>query len=344
MRIFPVMKADYYKGWGKSEIVDAPPSAQFAPDRKLSAGDAVTGGIGIPAFLDANPGSGEAVAYPEGAQVVAKRDVLGPSPIGKTEDAAIEDPKAALAASERNLAVSLGYDAVVNISSAFGQWIDDFQWEKLGDLFADKGAREEPFSGFFIGPDHITRAEVTQWGWPQPTPRHNIPIHLRLQPVINVASDGRSANLTTRLFSISASYDKAGSFSGAMYPNDQAVLTNGVWKLWNVAIDEFYYRSETYEGGWARVKEPDPALTAVKRPNVLLTAYPPDIPISALGQREDGFDGGTGTPIEWPAIKPLWFSYKNPVSGRVPEHYWPDCVTCKFAPYTSFSANGYISP
>ena len=28
----------------------------------------------------------------------------------------------------------------------------------------------------------------------------------------------------------------------------------------------------------------------------------------------------------------MWFHYKNPVSGRVPENYWPDCVPCTQCP------------
>ena len=33
--------------------------------------------------------------------------------------------------------------------------------------------------------------------------------------------------------------------------------------------------------------------------------------------------------IVWPDIKPMWFSYKNPVSGRVPPLYCPDLETCE---------------
>ena len=33
--------------------------------------------------------------------------------------------------------------------------------------------------------------------------------------------------------------------------------------------------------------------------------------------------------IVWPDIKPMWFSYRNPVSGRVPPLYCPDLKTCE---------------
>ena len=48
--------------------------------------------------------------------------------------------------------------------------------------------------------------------------------------------------------------------------------------------------------------------------------------------------------IAWPGILPMWFHYKNPVSGRVPEHYWPDCVPCLQYPETSMKNHGYLLP
>ena len=43
----------------------------------------------------------------------------------------------------------------------------------------------------------------------------------------------------------------------------------------------------------------------------------------------------------YPSAVPMWFHYVNPVSGRVPEYYWPDCATCAAFPETSLEANGY---
>ncbi len=72
--------------------------------------------------------------------------------------------------------------------------------------------------------------------------------------------------------------------------------------------------------------------------------FPPDIPDSALGKRKEGFIGGPGKPINWPDIMPMWFHYKNPVSGRVPELYWPICGTCEVRPDTSMDQHGYTLP
>ena len=56
------------------------------------------------------------------------------------------------------------------------------------------------------------------------------------------------------------------------------------------------------------------------------------------------FAGGTGETVRWPGILNMWFHYKNPVSGRVPERYWPNCGTCEYAPDTSMDKHGYMLP
>jgi hypothetical protein len=340
MRLYPKMKADYFQGWAKSRGVDPPPAAAFAPDRPAGARSPDV--ARIPVFSYPHPVTGRTVRYPAGVQVEGAAPTIraAAAPALAVDDAAIAD-------AERRLAIAKGYDAVENVSSAFGNFVDDFEWRQLGLMFAKKGAREMPFAGFYIGPERITRAETTKWGPGRRTPRTSIPIHLRIQPLIEVSQDGRSATYRTRLFSIGSSLERAGSFGGGMYPNDQAVLEDGVWKLWNVAIDEFYYNSAGYAGGWARMKED----TAERKPDMLLTAFPPDIPLTVLGKRQQAFRPGTtefnpavslGPMVpSFPSVGPMWFQYKNPVSGRVPPYYWPDCVTCLADPRTDLTNNGY---
>jgi hypothetical protein len=127
-----------------------------------------------------------------------------------------------------------------------------------------------------------------------------------------------------------------------MYPNDQAVLENGIWRLWSVTIDEHYFHSPSWQGGWAAAE--DQPEGEQPPPSKLLTAYPPDILLTDLGRREEGFRGGTGTPVAWPGILPMWFHYRNPVSGRMPERYWPDCVPSEARPETRMTAHGYQMP
>jgi hypothetical protein len=40
----------------------------------------------------------------------------------------------------------------------------------------------------------------------------------------------------------------------------------------------------------------------------------------------------------------MWFNYRNPVSGRTPPNYLPDCVPCEALPDARMTAHGYQMP
>src|SRR5690606_20142759 len=105
---------------------------------------------------------------------------------------------ARLADARRRLARSSAYDGVVNVSSAYGYYLDDFQWMELASIFAKDGNKHSPFAGFYLGQDRIRAAATAMYGEP-PATRPGISFHWRFQPVIHVSHDGRSANLRTRL-------------------------------------------------------------------------------------------------------------------------------------------------
>jgi len=335
MRAFPLIKTDFYQGWAKSRLVDIAPD----PDRPTPAADRTSGEtMLIPAFFQSNPVTGNKIAAPAGMRIGGGNLLpAGRAPVASAEIGAAA-LQAALADARRKLAVAIGYDSVENLACALGNGIDDYQWESLGLLFAQKGMRQMPNSGFYTGPAKLTRAETERNGGPN-SPRTTLGPHVMVQPVIDVAPDGRSAKYRVRLFQMSSSHtsvNRPGSVSGGMYPNNQAVLENGVWKIWSVAIDEFYWQGNLIDG-WSRQGAGAGTGPRPDRPDSLK----PDIHVNQLGKREETFGGGPGTVINWPDIKPMWFHYKNPVSGREPSHYWPDCATCVFAPNTSMKQNGY---
>ena len=327
MRIFPRMKADYDKGWAASSVVDPPPSDASAPDLPSPSERSPQHSRAIPVFSFPNPGDGTQIHLPPGTMPVGG-DRLRPPPMPRASAVS-----ASLADAAHGLAIAQARDAVENISSAFGFYLDDFQWQPYVELFSPGGRREKTCCGFYIGRDHIFRAEALSYG-PMPIPRDGIRLHTRLQPVIDVAADGKSAYLRTRMLLYYANSTKAGAWNSGMYPNESAVLDHGVWKM-NVGggIDETYFMSPSYRQGWAHpTLGADPMAaaaaagpTAPRGPRV---DFPPDIPISALGRRGEGFARGLPNYISWPQIKPMWFHYRNPVSGRVPANYCPDITTC----------------
>jgi hypothetical protein len=238
---------------------------------------------------------------------------------------------------------------VENISSAYGDYLDDLQSPELAALFAADGFKVSAFAGYYVGAEKIARAARLVFG-PPPVTRPGISYHWRIQPVIAIAEDGRSANLRVRLFQPRTSKEVsrrgdfyAAGFHGGMY-HDQAVrAADGTWQMWNLSLDEPYFFSTDWKGGWSAARDPTPG-AAKPRPSPLLAQFPPDVPYAALGRRLEHFRGGTGTPIEWPGILPMWFEYRNPVSGRTPEHYMPDCVPCDYAPQLSMTRHGYLLP
>ena len=328
MRLFPVLRTDYYQGWGKSRLEP--------------------GGHVIPSFLP-HPVTGRPATYPEGTKVVAN-ERLRPPLSTASPAAPSTSMEARIAEAERKLAMSTAYDGAVNITGAYTHYIDDGQWTSMGAIFAEHGNKEVPFNGYYIGPERIAHRPSAQ-----PTPNSKNPgrggWHWLLQPVIDVASDGRSAKMRTRLFHPAVGFNRGGGIEGGMYPNNQAVLENGAWKLWSLTIDEPYF-SAAWPYGWSRAipprqpQAPRPAAAATPALPVIpgAVAYPPNVPNAVLGRRMEKFAGGTGETVRWPGILNMWFHYKNPVSGRVPEHYWPDCGVCEYAPYLSMDKYGYLLP
>jgi SnoaL-like domain len=323
LRLYPLMQADYFKGWGSGGLF------RFAY-------------TSVPAFVGNNPATGKPIAT-SGMRVQASRPltaavVAAPSSSGAT----------ALTEARRRFTRSLAYDGTENVSAAYGYYIDDFQWPQMAAIFAVEGNKQSPFTGYYMGRERIMGAVNATWG-PSAATRPGISYHWRTQMVINVAEDGRSANLRARLFQPRTGKvpGKAGDFYGAMffagmYPNDQAVFENGTWRLWSLEIDEPYFSSAGWQGGWSSVKDAAPGPKAP--PSALSLKYPPDIAMDKLGKRAEHFRGGTGDTIEWPGILPMWFNYRNPVSGRVPENYMPDCVPCEVMPESRMTRHGFLMP
>jgi hypothetical protein len=253
------------------------------------------------------------------------------------------DAKVTLAEARRRLARSMAFDGTENVSAAYGYYIDDFQWPSMGAIFAVKGNKHSPFAGYYIGRDRIRGAATAMYGSSVPA-RTGIAYHWRIQPVILVAEDGRSASLRTRLFepATGKTTERTTIFSG-MYPNDQTVLEDGIWRLWALEIDEPYFTMAGWKGGWSGVKAKPPG-SPRPPPSPLVQRLPPDIILTEMGRRAAGFRGGTGETIEWPGILPMWFNYLNPVSGRQPENYWPDCVPCELRPESQMTRHGYLMP
>ncbi|KAK4465402.1 hypothetical protein QBC42DRAFT_218989 [Cladorrhinum samala] len=247
---------------------------------------------------------------------------------------------------QRRLNRSAAYDGTENVSNAYGFYIDFIDGKgcsNMAAIHAKDGNKESPFAGFYQTRQRVLEACTSYYGTTERTARSGISFHWRPQPVIHVSRDGRSSSLRARLLQPSTDKNSAGTIRGAIY-HDQIVLEDGVWRLWSVTIDEHYWTSNTWKGGWSGV--PARARNATNPPpRDLIAQYPPDLLLTEIGDpRETGFMGGTGRYVAWPEIQRMWFAYRNPVSGRVPDSYWPGCVPCQHRPAWNLTNNGWQEP
>ncbi len=348
MRRFPLVKSDVFLGWGQSRIVDPVPTGANKPDAPVPPADAAEPGLAMPAFLSVHPVTGKPVKAAGNAKLVAATILTGAIAPGKPTPITIDEAR-------RRLARSTAYDGITNISATYGYYVDDSDAAGWANTMATKGFKETPFSGYHIGRDRLIAARVRGKG---PDKQAGISYHWLFQPVVLVSDDGRSATGRFRLFQprTGKMVGKAGDFFGAsfwggMY-NDRYVLENGSWKIWELTLDEPFITPVAFKDGiWAKSKDPvrrAPAENAkgkaAPKANAKGGGINVDVSLVSIGKREEHFSGGPGETWQWPTILPMWFTYTNPVSGRVPEFHQPDCVPCAQRPDVALSRNGYQEP
>lgn len=278
IRKAPWLKTDYALGWARHWADPEPPPPGSAPD-----------------------GDGEALPplWP------LERRAPQPHPSAGTT----------LAEAERQLHAAAADDSAENLAGAYGQYIDDNQWEDLAALFAAQGERDSAGGGFIRTPARIASFSRARYG-PYDPGRAVLNMHMRTQPVIHVAADGRSAQMRTRLFqtviapptsgAAPRSWARGPMFITGMYEDD-LVFEDGAWRFKRVDIDHLLYAP--YKTGWTGI------------PEGYGKAMTPSLG-SMAGVAFDAPGAGDTYPA-FPRVPHMWFHYRNPVSGRSPSYLMP---------------------
>ncbi len=182
---------------------------------------------------------------------------------------------------------------VENLQRIYGFYLDRAMWDQVADLFADGGTIEMGQRGVYVGKHRIRQFlnllghDGLTYGW--------LNDHIQLQPIVDVAPDGKTARLRSRELDMTGMYGKSGQWSEGTYENT-FVKQNGVWKLKSLHFYPTFISA--YAKGWGQDAEPVPGESST---------LPPDRP-----------------PSEVYAIYPKAFvppfHYRNPATGE-PPHY-----------------------
>ena len=326
VRYFARLSTDYDLGWAKDARPPAAPGTELPPDRPPSQGVASFPEAQTVALHFVNPVTGRPAHYPAG-RVARVREILAPR--GDARAARSVGVAAALATAEPDAEAAIAVDAVENLNSSYGYYLDESAWDAMADTFAaTAGAKEISGAGVYVGRERI-RAILNLRGPRGGRSATFFTIHQLTQPVIHVAADGMTAKARFRLFQGGGFADgSSGAWIGGLYENT-AVKEDGEWKF---AVQDLTHTfNASYRGGWARVggvtrlagaangavnprdvppetaRRIDGAAAAAPR---FVAEMPPDRPIRA---RQYAF----------PEIVEPAFHYRNPVSGRAPRDLLP---------------------
>ena len=302
MHIYPIMRADYDKGWAKGAKPAMGINKEYPPDRPPTATYELFPKFYIPKFHYDNPVTGLPSQYPKGTMLVggfsgskaAVSSEAGPD----TNEVTITDMERISEEVKRLIRRSIGYDTCENLASAYGYYIDDFLWDDFADLFALDGWREAPFVGVYVGRERIRKSLKIQYPFAGGRATGFFTCHQFIQPVIHVSEDGRSADIRVRLLQLSGGDGTDGLWMAGILEK-KAVVEDGTWKL--CAMDLDYTWTADYKGGWAK----GPMSLKLSAGNIMET-FPPDRPMRGPAM------------APFPKIMDMPFHYVNPVSGRRP--------------------------
>jgi hypothetical protein len=336
---YPRMSTDYDKGWAADVRPSPGVSAEFPPDQAPTQMVESYPKLQYVAFHYANPVTGRTVQYPAGP--VTHVSLVKTTSITRVQIADASTLDAALAALEHKLDVAIGIDAVENLNSSYGYYIDESAWDNMADTFAKgpAGAKEITGAGVYVGQDRIR--QVLNLRGPRGGRTANFfTIHQLTQPVIHIADDGQSAKGRFRLFQCGGNADgSSGSWIGGIYENT-AVKEDGEWKFGIQDLHHLYNAS--YRNGWARVgaqaarAATPPAGTAPAAQGTARGAEGRTVRGGGITQGLGGAQGGGNVAQQmppdrkirarqytFPEIDEPAFHYKNPVSGRMPKELLP---------------------
>jgi hypothetical protein len=293
LHYYPTFITDYDKGWAQDAEPAPQASSTLPPDRPPTEVYAIYPKAFVPPFHYRNPVTGEPPRYPPvGAPSARAAEETLTSAAGHWTAPRARNVKAELAEAERIVQRVKDYDELENLEDAYGYYLDKDLWTDLSNLFADNGSMELAQRGVYQTRDHIHEFLLKGLGRGHEGPSAGmLGNHLQLQPVIDVAPDGKSAKIRIRALQQMAFGPRA-SIAAGVYENE-AVKVDGIWRF---SKDHVYNTfAAPYIGGWAHAARPETPGESKE--------IPPDAPPTLKFQM-------------FPVVYDIPFHYANPVTGR----------------------------
>ena len=220
VHFYPRMIVDAATGWAKSAKPAPGPSKEFPPDRPQTAAYEIYPKFAVAPFHFDNPVTGKPPQYPEGVPAT-KRTTTAAAPVSGPEIRNAKDLDARLAVVERSLAAAEAYEAAENLIGAYGYYLDESP-DEVVSLFVQPG-------GVAGNPNLVNQI---------------------LQPVIDVARDGKSAKVRARLLNLGGTSGGAGNWTAGAFEGE-IVSEQGRWRFQTARSSSRW--SAPYPGGWGRI-------------------------------------------------------------------------------------------
>jgi len=177
--------------------------------------------------------------------------LCGASAIGADDRSALAALQSRVARLEEEVQRTEAIRAVKRLQYAYGHYAELGLWNDLADLFAENGVGHYP-SGT-LGKEAIRKLFLQDVGKGMlGLVEGQLYPHIMLEPVVTLASDGKSAKGRWRVFAMLGSFGGSAVWAGGIYENDY-VLEKGFWKIQDL---HYYPRfSGRYEDpGWTVAK------------------------------------------------------------------------------------------
>jgi outer membrane murein-binding lipoprotein Lpp len=177
-------------------------------------------------------------------------------------------------------------NAIERLQKAYGYFVDESQWTRLSELFAEDATLEIGGKGIFLGRPRVLEYMQTAFG-AEGAKDNVLAQHMQFQPIPDISADGKTGWVRSRAFVMS----NAG-WGLPLYENEYKKGEDGVWRISRLSGPFTMY---TNWEGWGK--------------NALNNTWPdkfdppPDLPPSTVY-------------LTYPAYYIVPFHYPNPVTGK----------------------------